>query len=169
MRGLTRSVIALIVPPLPAPSRPSNRMQTFRPLCTTHCWSLTNSTCSRASSRSYSLRFSLSSAVGSAFFSPGMRALPGEDEADVAGHTSRIFEHLGPKMKTERPEVLVPEFVGSLGAALQSPLPFRLRIVDPAAVIAAQGVGKPVDLDFTLSALGRTVDELRDELHQLLG
>src|SRR5215472_15246175 len=29
MRGLTRSVMALIVPPLPAPSRPSKRMQTF--------------------------------------------------------------------------------------------------------------------------------------------
>src|SRR5271165_1565932 len=28
-RGLTRSVIALITPPFPAPSRPSNRMQIF--------------------------------------------------------------------------------------------------------------------------------------------
>src|SRR5215469_3687966 len=66
MRGLTRSVIALIVPPLPAPSRPSKRMQTFRP-CTTHCWSLTNSTCRRASSCSYSFRFSLPSAPCSSF------------------------------------------------------------------------------------------------------
>src|SRR5205085_3217791 len=31
-RGLTRSVSALMVPPLPAPSRPSNTMQTLRPL-----------------------------------------------------------------------------------------------------------------------------------------
>ena len=31
MRGLTRSVIALIVPPLPAPSRPSNTTQIFAP------------------------------------------------------------------------------------------------------------------------------------------
>ena len=30
-RGLTRSVMALIVPPLPAPSRPSNTMQIFSP------------------------------------------------------------------------------------------------------------------------------------------
>ena len=45
-RGLTRSVIALIVPPLPAPSRPSKTMQTFKPLCTTHSCSLTSSTCS---------------------------------------------------------------------------------------------------------------------------
>src|SRR6266481_4757285 len=59
MRGLTRSVMALIVPPLPAPSRPSKIMQTLRPLCTTHCWSLTNSTCKRVSSRSYSFLFSL--------------------------------------------------------------------------------------------------------------
>ena len=50
-RGLTRSVMALMVPPLPAPSRPSKTMQTFRPLCTTHCCSFTSSTCSFFSSR----------------------------------------------------------------------------------------------------------------------
>src|SRR5215471_20274089 len=66
------AVIALIVPPLPAPSRPSKRMHTFTPLCTTHCWSLTNSTCSRASWRSYSFRFSLPSAIASPFFSSGI-------------------------------------------------------------------------------------------------
>src|SRR5574340_599844 len=54
-RGLTRSVIALIVPPLPAPSRPSKMTQTFNPLCTTHCWSLTSSTCSFFSSARYCL------------------------------------------------------------------------------------------------------------------
>jgi hypothetical protein len=32
MRGLTRSVIALMVPPLPAPSRPSKTTQILRPL-----------------------------------------------------------------------------------------------------------------------------------------
>src|SRR5271157_872768 len=57
-RGLTRSVIALIVPPLPAPSRPSNRMQTFRPLCRTHSCNFTSSTWSLLSSRSYSLPLS---------------------------------------------------------------------------------------------------------------
>ena len=35
-RGLTRSVIALIVPPLPAVSRPSKTMHTFAPLAFTH-------------------------------------------------------------------------------------------------------------------------------------
>src|SRR5215467_1846475 len=64
MRGLTLSVMALIVPPFPAPSRPSKMMQTLRPLCTTHCWSLTSSTCRRASSRSYFFRFSLPWASG---------------------------------------------------------------------------------------------------------
>src|SRR5689334_9048605 len=70
-RGLTRSVIALIVPPLPAPSRPSKTTQTLRPLCTTHCWSLTSSTWRRRSSSSYALRFSFS---GSADFFAASRA-----------------------------------------------------------------------------------------------
>src|SRR5688572_10378730 len=56
-RGLTRSLIALMVPPLPAPSRPSNTTQTLRPLCFTHSCSRTSSPCSRSSSFSYSLRF----------------------------------------------------------------------------------------------------------------
>ncbi len=43
-RGLTRSVIALMTPPLPAPSRPSKTTQTLRPFATTHFWSFTSST-----------------------------------------------------------------------------------------------------------------------------
>ncbi len=35
-RGLTRSVIALITPPLPAVSRPSMTMQTLAPVAFTH-------------------------------------------------------------------------------------------------------------------------------------
>src|SRR5213083_3202533 len=58
-RGLTRSVIALIVPPLPAPSRPSKTTQTLSPLCLTHSCSLTSSTCSFANCFSYAFRFSL--------------------------------------------------------------------------------------------------------------
>src|SRR5215468_4237768 len=56
-RGLTRSVIARIVPPLPAPSRPSNTTIARSPLCLTHSWSLQSSACRRRSSPSYSLRF----------------------------------------------------------------------------------------------------------------
>src|SRR5437660_3763172 len=52
-RGLTRSVIALIVPPLPAPSRPSKITQTLRPAFCTHCCSLTSSTCRALSALSY--------------------------------------------------------------------------------------------------------------------
>ena len=48
--GLTRSMIALIISPLPAPSRPSNTTQTLSPLATTQSWSLTSSACRRASS-----------------------------------------------------------------------------------------------------------------------
>src|SRR4030095_12006840 len=59
-RGLTRSVMARMVPPLPAPSRPSNTMITRRPLCFTQSWSLHSSACSLRSSFSYFLVFSFS-------------------------------------------------------------------------------------------------------------
>src|SRR5215203_2305322 len=54
-RGLTRSAMRLIVPPLPAASRPSNTMQILAPVALTHSWSLTNSSCRGTSSRSNSL------------------------------------------------------------------------------------------------------------------
>jgi hypothetical protein len=47
-------VIALMVPPLPAPSRPSKTMQTLRPFSLTHSCSLTSSTWSFFISRAYS-------------------------------------------------------------------------------------------------------------------
>src|SRR4051812_23720969 len=56
-RGLTRSVSALIVPPLPALSRPSNTTQTLAPDDFTHSCIATSSACSVRSSASYSLRF----------------------------------------------------------------------------------------------------------------
>ena len=56
-RGLTRSVIRLIVPPLPAVSRPSNTMQILAPDALTHSCMATSSPCRTLISRSYSLRF----------------------------------------------------------------------------------------------------------------
>src|SRR5262249_8411863 len=55
-RGLTRSVIALMVPPLPAASRPSKTTTTLKPFSLTQSWSLHNSTCRARSDFSYSLR-----------------------------------------------------------------------------------------------------------------
>jgi hypothetical protein len=56
-RGLTLSVMALIVPPLPAVSRPSNTTQTLAPVDFTHSCMATSSACSVRSSASYALRF----------------------------------------------------------------------------------------------------------------
>src|SRR5437016_2207311 len=52
-------MIALIVPPLPAASRPSNTTITRRPLWTTHSCNRHNSVWSLRNSFSYSLRFIL--------------------------------------------------------------------------------------------------------------
>src|SRR5262245_28798814 len=48
--------MALIMPPFPAPSRPSKTMHTLSPLWTTHCCTLTSSPCSFSSSSSKTLR-----------------------------------------------------------------------------------------------------------------
>jgi hypothetical protein len=58
-RGLTRSVIRLMVPPFPAVSRPSKAMQILAPEVLTHSCMATSSPCNRLISRSYSLRFIL--------------------------------------------------------------------------------------------------------------
>ena len=62
-RGLTRSVRALMVPPLPAASRPSKTMITRRPLYLTHSWSLQSSPWSLRSSFIVFLAFHFLSAV----------------------------------------------------------------------------------------------------------
>ena len=56
-RGLTRSVIRLIVPPFPAVSRPSNTMQILAPEALTHSCMATSSPCRSRICFSYSLRF----------------------------------------------------------------------------------------------------------------
>src|SRR5574338_72484 len=89
-RGLTRSVIALMVPPLPAPSRPSKTTQTFRPLCLTHSCSRTSSTCSLASALPLAMSFPLIAgarrAVDAALQPAAPAVLPGgaEDREVIA-------------------------------------------------------------------------------------
>ena len=56
-RGLTRSVIRLMVPPFPAVSRPSNTMQILAPDDLTHSCTATSSPCRSRICRSYSFRF----------------------------------------------------------------------------------------------------------------
>src|SRR4029450_13582706 len=59
IRGFRLSVIRLIVPPLPAASRPSKITTTRSPACLIHSWSLISSSWSRASSSSYGFFFIL--------------------------------------------------------------------------------------------------------------
>src|SRR3954451_1157777 len=62
-RGLTRSVMALIVPPFPAVSRPSKTMQTLAPVSLIHSCIATSSPCRRRSSFWYSRSFIFAGAV----------------------------------------------------------------------------------------------------------
>src|SRR5262245_61368820 len=67
-RGLTRSVSARIVPPFPAPSRPSNTTITLSPFSLTHDWSAQSSPCKRRNSASYSFRLNLAGSDDFVFF-----------------------------------------------------------------------------------------------------
>src|SRR6516162_7348466 len=58
-RGLTRSVMALMVPPLPAASRPSKTIMTRRPFFFTHSCRLQSSVWSLRNSFMYALFLSL--------------------------------------------------------------------------------------------------------------
>ena len=82
-RGLTRSTIRLMVPPLPAVSRPSNTTQTFAPVALTHSCMATSSPCSVASSASYSRRRS---------FAPGSAAPAAIPAADFFFFFLPIFD-----------------------------------------------------------------------------
>src|SRR6476659_7441081 len=62
-RGLVRSVIRLIVPPLPAESRPSNTTQTLAPVAFTHSCIATSSPCRIRISASYAFRFNAPDAL----------------------------------------------------------------------------------------------------------
>src|SRR5262245_12580653 len=97
------------------------------------------------------------------------RKLPGKKETDVSGHSSRILQHLSPEGKSERPQMIAPEFSAGLRAPLQMLVPIGLRVVYPPAVVAAEAIWKTIDLDLALPALGGAVDQLHDELHHLLG
>src|SRR5262245_33200828 len=74
-------MIALMVPPLPAASRPSNTTITRAPEYTTHCWSLHSSVCSFRISFSYSLRFILESDSSSSCLD--IAVLPDSDQSSL--------------------------------------------------------------------------------------
>ena len=64
-RGLVRSVIRRIVPPLPAESTPSNTTQTRAPVVLTHSCMATSSPWRILICRSYSFRFIFPEGLGS--------------------------------------------------------------------------------------------------------
>src|SRR6187401_2704195 len=145
-RGLTRSVIALIVPPLPAPSRPSKTMQTLSPLCLTHSWTLTSSTCSFFNSRSYSLplislRSSESSSAASSLWRLMLRPLT--LKVSFGNRAGRA--HLGARAVGVFFEVAAEQTSQLLGS----------RIV---AGLVAPGVPRDEDLAGHLGASGRHVE-----------
>ena len=78
--------------------------------------------------------------------------LPGEEEADIAGLSPRVFEHFGLQPESERPQMIMPKFMCQFGSTLQRLVPARLEVVDGPAAIGAEFVGKAIDLNLGLPA-----------------
>ena len=84
--GLTRSVMALMVPPFPAVSLPSKTTQILAFVSFTHSCRATNSPCSRRSSLSYSLRFKRDDPSFRVADMPFVTLPPLEPDADRTEH-----------------------------------------------------------------------------------
>src|SRR6516162_5838523 len=87
-RGLTRSVMARMVPPLPAASRPSKTTIARIPLYLTQSWSLHSSACSRLSSFSYSFLFRRLFSFPSSLSFIRNYSLPGESAGSTVSQPS---------------------------------------------------------------------------------
>src|SRR6478752_6845309 len=138
-RGLTRSTMRLMVPPLPAVSRPSKTMQIFAPLALTHSCMATSSAWSRASSASYSRRFIL---------------LPGSWSFAVFLPTGRLRSHAH--------GVLVPSESGRRRARPDPPR----RMICPGGRGVRAGGSLPLD---RARRLGGDVDRDPVDLADLVG
>src|SRR5260221_14523841 len=121
-RGLTFSLRALMVPPLPAASRPSNKMITRSFFALTHPCRWQSCTCSLPSSFSYAFRFILGAASSLAMchysrsLFPFVRcrrwlAVPADGDADVARHAAGKINDLVADAIAARLQIVAPELV----------------------------------------------------------
>ena len=102
-RGLTRSVMRLMVPPLPAVSRPSKTMQTLAPVAFTHSCRATSSPCRSRICFSYSFVFILGVAAAS---SPDPSDTCGDTEDRVALLATFDFFPIGTKPLPAKPAAI---------------------------------------------------------------
>src|SRR5690348_3753623 len=93
---------------------------------------------------------------------------PGEDDADVPGHAAGKVDDLTKNPIAARLQVVRPELMDFAGNAGQSPLPAGLPLIDGAAAIGAQRIGKTVDLHLAEAVSDGALDHRRRELNFLV-
>src|SRR5215468_11778737 len=174
-RGLTFSVSALMVPPLPAASRPSKMMITFSFSALTHSCRWQSSSCSLRNSFSYSFRFIFEPASSFAMRNvlrliddPLYLAVPAQRNGDVAGHAAGKIDDLVADAIAARLQIVAPELVDFLRYPAQRLFPALFHLVDGAALVAAQRIREAVDLHLGQAVANGALDYGRSELHLLL-
>src|SRR5882757_10953372 len=90
---------------------------------------------------------------------PGRPSAPAQKDADIARHAARIVDDFEAHVIAARLELALPEFIDLLGNAGQCLLPAFLGLVDGAAVVGADVIGKAEHLDGRHAVLDRAVDD----------
>src|SRR5215468_3542882 len=174
-RGLTFSVSALMVPPLPAASRPSKMMITFSFSALTHSCRWQSSSCSLRNSFSYSFRFIFEPASSFAMRNvlrlidePVYLAVPAQRNGDVAGHAAGKIDDLVANAIAARLQIVAPELVDFLRYPAQRLFPPLFHLIDGAALVAAQRIREAVDLHLGQAVADGALNDCRGELDLLV-
>src|SRR5215469_9029208 len=86
---------------------------------------------------------------------------PAHGHANVTRQTAGKVDDLYSQLVAARPKILVPELIDFLRHASECVLPARLVLIDRAAFVRAQLVGKANDLNLGQPILDRPVDDLQ--------
>src|SRR5262245_8426783 len=96
------------------------------------------------------------------------RSAPLERHGDVTRHTAGKIDDLDPELVSARMEILRPELIDFFRYSGKRVLPAGLLLIDGAALIRAQFVGKAVHLHLALAVLHRAFDGLHGAMNCLL-
>src|SRR5262249_405533 len=93
---------------------------------------------------------------------------PAQRHPHIAGHAPREFDDLYFQLVTARAKIFVPQFIDFLRHAGQRLFPGGLLLVDGAALVSAQLIGKAMHLDFREAIVHGALDDLDRARNRLL-
>lgn len=97
-------------------------------------------------------------------FGRATRSYPFQGHANISRHAARKVDDLHSELISARAELSVPELINLLGHAGQGRFPTRLVLIDSAAVIGADRIGKAIHLNLSKPVRYGAFDDSRHAL-----